>query len=75
MLHESESIDAKTMEARRGGWMNAARTQGLVCLVCLEVPPLEDREAYFDTGLCTGCAEDISRSERASAPVDGAELR
>jgi hypothetical protein len=61
MPHVSESI-----EALRNGWVNAARAQGLVCLVCLEVPPLEDRDAYFDTGLCAHCAEDLSRGERVA---------
>ena len=63
MRKEFEITDAK-----RGAWLSAARTQGLVCLVCHEVPPLEDRAAFFDTGLCAHCAEDLSRSDRAALP-------
>ena len=56
-------------EAKRGAWFNSARSQGLVCLVCHEVPPLEDRAAFFDTGLCAHCAEELSRrDDRAALP-------
>lgn len=53
-------------EAVRGAWFNSARSQGLVCLICHEVPPLEDRAAFFDTGVCTHCAEELSRRDRAA---------
>jgi hypothetical protein len=55
-------------EATRGAWFNSARSQGLVCLICHEVPPLEDRAAFFDTGLCAHCAEELSRRDRAALP-------
>ena len=66
MRHEPEITEAK-----RGAWINSARTQGLVCLVCHEVPPLEDRAAFFDTGLCANCAEELSRADRAAMPERG----
>lgn len=55
-------------EATRGAWLNTARSQGLVCLVCHEVPPLEDRAAFFDTGLCAHCADDLNRGDREALP-------
>jgi hypothetical protein len=63
MRHEFEIT-----EATRGAWFNTARSQGLVCLVCHEVPPLEDRAAFFDTGLCAHCAEELSRPDRGALP-------
>jgi len=64
--------ESEFTEAKRGAWFNSARSQGLVCLICHEVPPLEDRAAFFDTGLCTRCAEDLSRRDRAAAQPEQA---
>jgi hypothetical protein len=60
--------DSEITEAKRGAWFNSARSQGLVCLICHEVPPLEDRATFFDTGLCAHCAEELSRRDRAALP-------
>jgi hypothetical protein len=60
--------ESEFTEAKRGAWFNAARSQGLVCLVCHEVPPLEDRAAFFDTGLCARCSEELSRGDRKALP-------
>lgn len=69
MRHESESADV-----HRGVWVSHARAQGLVCLICLEVPPLEDRASFFDTGLCAHCAEELSGPQPTRAtPSPGAE--
>ena len=44
-------------------WRMRAKVQGLVCLICCEPPPFDERETFFDTGVCAHCAkEQISPS-------------
>jgi hypothetical protein len=31
--------------------------QGMLCMSCLEIPALEHRHAFYDTGLCETCAD------------------
>ena len=50
-------------------WRETAVRQGLLCLVCSEVPSLEHREAFYDTGLCEVCSlELVSREAAPPAP-------
>jgi hypothetical protein len=50
-------------------WRETAVRQGLLCLVCSEVPSLEHREAFYDTGLCETCSQDlVPRDVAAPAP-------
>ncbi len=44
-------------------WKTKAVAQGILCLVCGAAPSLEHREAFYDTGLCNTCADDVARSE------------
>lgn len=37
-----------------------ASAQGMVCLVCRDVPALEQRGEFYDTGLCAACAEELN---------------
>ena len=39
-------------------WARSARAQGLVCQICHEPPSYEEREQFFDTGVCLCCATD-----------------
>jgi hypothetical protein len=52
MINEPTPVEAQE------AWTLAARAQGLVCQICCETPKLEDREAFFDTGVCADCATD-----------------
>ncbi len=46
-------------------WRETAVRQGLLCLVCSEVPSLEHRAAFYDTGLCETCSLDLVSREAA----------
>jgi hypothetical protein len=65
MTHEPDRTPA-TLAVRRAAWRAKAAAQGLVCLVCGEIPALERREHFYDTGLCGACAHDL-----ALEPVQG----
>jgi hypothetical protein len=49
-------------------WRETAVRQGILCLVCSEVPSLEHREAFYDTGLCEICSRELL-SKEAAAPA------
>jgi hypothetical protein len=53
----------------QSSWREAAVRQGLLCLVCSEVPSLEHRAAFYDTGLCETCSRElISKDAATPAP-------
>lgn len=54
-------------ELSLAAWKRTAKTQGLVCLVCGEAPELEDRDTFFDTGVCCGCAAEMKAKEETSS--------
>ncbi len=41
-------------------WMRSARAQGLVCQICHDQPAYEERDQFFDTGVCVRCATDAT---------------
>ncbi len=49
-------------------WRETAVRQGLLCLVCTEVPSLDHRDAFYDTGLCESCSRELI-SREAAAPL------
>jgi hypothetical protein len=59
MINESDKLSAATLAVKRAAWRTRAAAQGLVCLVCGEIPALERRAAFYDTGLCGACAHEI----------------
>lgn len=46
-------------------WRETAVRQGILCLVCSEVPRLEHRAAFYDTGLCETCSREMISREAA----------
>lgn len=46
-------------------WRQTAVRQGLLCLVCSEVPSLEHRAEFYDTGLCEACSREMLARESA----------
>jgi hypothetical protein len=44
-------------QAARAAWRRRAQMQGLFCMSCREVPALEHRGDFYDTGLCEACSE------------------
>ena len=46
-------------------WRQTALRQGILCLVCSEVPNLEYRDAFYDTGLCETCSREMVSKEAA----------
>jgi len=53
-------------EELQNNWRQTAMRQGLLCLICSEVPSLEHRAEFYDTGLCEACTRD--QLSRAAAP-------
>ena len=43
-------------------WLRSAKAQGLVCQICHETPSYEERERFFDTGVCDHCAKDTEQA-------------
>ena len=46
-------------------WRQTAMRQGILCLVCSQVPNLEYRDAFYDTGLCETCSREMVSLEDA----------
>jgi hypothetical protein len=46
-------------------WRETAVRQGLLCLVCSQVPSLEHRAEFYDTGLCEACSRELLSRENA----------
>lgn len=63
-----EQVSQEVLTIRREAWRTRAVAQGLFCFVCGEVPSLERRDQYYDTGLCDGCASSL---RPPGAPVPG----
>ena len=55
---DSPTVSADLQNPARDLWQRAARAQGLVCQICHEPPSYEERELFFDTGVCVCCATD-----------------
>ncbi len=50
---------------QQSSWRETAVRQGILCLVCSEVPRLEHRAAFYDTGLCETCSLELLSKESA----------
>ena len=46
-------------------WRQTALRQGLLCLVCSNVPSLDHRDAFYDTGVCETCSREMVSREAA----------
>jgi hypothetical protein len=44
-------------------WMLKAASEGWICKLCSETIRPEDKETYFDTGLCSSCDSLQSRDD------------
>ena len=51
------------IEQSRDGWMIKATSEGWRCARCSQVPIYDEREVYFDTGMCGYCAHVISKDD------------
>ncbi len=61
MTTETTASEVQTL------WLKRARAQGLVCQLCHETPSFEERERFFDTGLCDACSTDTVRASPLTA--------
>ena len=50
------------------GWRQTAVRQGLLCLICTEVPSFEHRAEFYGTGLCEACTRDQLSPVNAPPP-------
>jgi hypothetical protein len=55
------------LQAARDQWRRLASMQGMLCISCLEVPSLEHRHAFYDTGLCEECCRSLAEGEAGTA--------
>jgi hypothetical protein len=51
------------LAAARDQWRRLAVMQGMLCIGCSEIPALEHRHAFYDTGLCEACAAGMSEAD------------
>lgn len=58
----SRDLD-RDVQIKRAAWKVVAAAQGMVCLVCRDVPAFERRGEFYDTGLCAACAEEVNGGE------------
>lgn len=59
----SENISREVerdVQLKRAAWKTLASAQGMVCLVCRDVPALEQRGEFYDTGLCAACSAELN---------------
>jgi hypothetical protein len=66
-MEDALTIPSTYSEELQNNWRQTAMRQGLLCLICSEVPTLEHRAAFYDTGLCEACTRD--QLSRAAAPA------
>jgi hypothetical protein len=45
-------------------WQQEARERGIICAGCGQIPPYEERVAFFELGLCAWCYRQAGREER-----------
>lgn len=65
-MPDTLSTDQTDPHRMKAAWKTVATAQGLVCLVCKEVPAFEHRAKYYDTGLCAACAKDLADEPKAA---------
>ena len=44
-------------------WHVKAQAEGWNCAVCGSVPPLSERDVYFETGMCGYCAHVAAKDD------------
>lgn len=50
-------------ESAAARWHTAAEIKGYQCLVCATTPPYEEREIYFESGLCSWCKHQADKDD------------
>jgi hypothetical protein len=60
MTIDNQDIDRNEIKALQAAWRSRAAAQGLVCFVCGAIPAIEDRDQFYDTGLCGACARELN---------------
>lgn len=60
-MQDDNRLENDVTDVTRRAWRQMALGQGLVCVVCKNVPKLERRGEFFDTGLCARCSTEINQ--------------
>lgn len=55
--------DKDAQEEAASRWTTAAEINGYRCDVCGSIPSHEEREVYFDTGMCGYCAHQAQKDD------------
>ena len=50
---------AGTIDTIQAAWRRKAYAQGILCMICCEPPKFENREKFYDTGVCEVCDKEI----------------
>ena len=53
----------REMEATEERWDYKAGAEGYRCAVCGEAPVYDERETFFETGMCGWCAHMASKDD------------
>lgn len=56
----SQKDDAEDAAAR---WQMAAHANNYRCIVCGAIPPYEERDTYFEKGLCEWCRNQAEKDD------------
>jgi hypothetical protein len=66
-MEDALTIPSTYSEELQNNWRQTAMRQGLLCLICSQVPSLDHRAEFYDTGLCEACTRE--QLSRAAAPA------
>ena len=48
---------------RDDNWLMKAQSEGWSCAVCGNTPPYDEREVFFETGMCGYCAHVAAKDD------------
>ena len=57
------SFTKRDMEERERRWYAKADYKNWTCFLCGFVPPYDEREVFFDVGMCGHCAHLLEKEE------------
>ena len=63
VMGASKNAEEKEYGRRAAGWDHVARSRGYECLRCGNTPQYDEREIYFEMGLCGWCAHQSAKDD------------
>ncbi len=59
----AKKFDMEKEGAKEAAWVKKCEVRGWQCSRCEEIPPLAERDVYFETGMCGYCAYMTSKDD------------